>query len=331
MSEGAVVLPADDPAAIARAAAVLQAGGLVAFPTETVYGLGADALDAAAVRRIFAAKGRPTDNPLIVHVAEASQARALARTVPAAAERLMSLWPGPLTLVLPRADHVPAVTTAGQPTVAVRIPAHPAALALLRACGRPIAAPSANRSGRPSPTTAAHVLADLGGVIEVILDGGPCAVGIESTVVDVTGPVPLVLRVGGLSVEALRAAVGPVDVLGEASSSSLEKNREEALARSPGLRHRHYAPRARVVVVAPGEAAALAGEGDAVMSQRPRPAGHRAIWRVMPEALEGYARELFGALRELDSQGVATIVVEAVPDEGLGRAILDRLRRASAG
>jgi L-threonylcarbamoyladenylate synthase len=315
------VLPADDPAAIARAAEVLQRGGLVAFPTETVYGLGADALDAAAVGKIFAAKGRPADNPLIVHVAAPEQARALARAVPPAAEQLMSLWPGPLTLVLPRAPVVPDATTAGQDTVAVRIPGHPAALALLRACGRPLAAPSANRSGRPSPTTAQHVLADLDGVVEVILDGGPCAVGLESTVVDATRPVPMVLRMGGLPLEALRTVVGAIDMLSGQDP--------EAMSRSPGLRHRHYAPRARVVLVAPGEAAALGGPTVAVMSQQPRPPGFVGRWQVMPTALEGYAQELFAALRELDAPEVETIVVETVPEVGLGRAIADRLRRAA--
>lgn len=321
MSVTTAVLPADDPAAIARAAEVLRRGGLVAFPTETVYGLGADALDAAAVGRIFAAKGRPADNPLIVHVAAPEQARALARAVPPAAEQLMSLWPGPLTLVLPRAPEVPDATTAGQDTVAVRIPGHPAALALLRACGRPLAAPSANRSGRPSPTTAQHVLADLGGVVDVILDGGPCAVGLESTVVDATRPVPMVLRMGGLPIEALRTVVGAIDMLSGQDP--------EAMSRSPGLRHRHYAPRARVVLVAPGEAAALGGPTVAVMSQQPRPPGFVGRWQVMPAALEGYAQGLFAALRELDAPEVETIVVETVPEVGLGRAIADRLRRAA--
>lgn len=325
MSLRTEVLPASEAAAIARAAEVLRGGGLVAFPTETVYGLGADALDAAAVRKIFAAKGRPADNPLIVHVAAAEEVRALARTVPPAAEKLMRLWPGPLTLVLPRADTVPAVTTAGQPTVAVRVPAHPVALALLQACGRPIAAPSANRSGRPSPTTAEHVVADLAGAVDVVLDAGPCPVGLESTVVDVTGAVPRVLRAGGVPVEALRAIVGEVEV-----SSGQEP---EDMARSPGLRHRHYAPRAQVVLVGPGEAERHAGPGDAVMSQRPRPAGFNkgGVWRTMPAELEGYARELFAALRELDAAEVRRIVVETVPEAGIGRAILDRLRRAAAG
>lgn len=323
MSRTTEVLPAADPAAIARAAAVIRAGGLVAFPTETVYGLGADALDPAAVRAIFAAKGRPADNPLIVHVPEASSIAPLVREVSPAAERLTALWPGPLALVLPRSERVPDVTTAGQPTVALRVPAHPAALALLRACGRPLAAPSANRSGRPSPTTAAHVLADLDGVVDVILDGGPARVGVESTVVDVTRAPPLVLRVGGTPVEALRAAVGEVEVLAGQDP--------EAMARSPGLRHRHYAPRAPVVLVPAGAALACAGEDDAVMSREPAPPGFRGRWRVMPGEPEGYARELFAALRELDAAGPRRIVVEAVPEAGLGRAIMDRLRRAAAG
>lgn len=324
MSHATEVLPAGDPAAIARAAEVLRRGGLVAFPTETVYGLGADALSAAAVRKIFAAKGRPADNPLIVHVAAPADVGPLVRAVPEVARRLMSrFWPGPLTLVFERSAAVPDATTAGQATVAVRVPAHPAALALLRACGRPLAAPSANRSGRPSPTTASHVFEDFkaGGEVELVLDGGPCAVGLESTVVDVTRPVPLVLRAGGVTVEALRAAVGAVDVL--------SGHDPEAMARSPGLRHRHYAPRARVVLVGAGEAGD--GEGVAVISQRPRPAGFSGRWRQMPGDLEGFGRELFAALRELDAPGVETIVVEGVAEEGLGRAILDRLRRAAAG
>jgi L-threonylcarbamoyladenylate synthase len=323
MSRTTEVLPAGDPAAIARAAGVLRGGGLVAFPTETVYGLGADALSEAAVRKIFAAKGRPADNPLIVHVAGVEQVAGLVRAVPEVAARLMAkFWPGPLTLVFERSAAVPDVTTAGQPTVGVRVPAHPAALALLQACGRPLAAPSANRSGRPSPTTAAHVLEDFNeGEIDVVLDGGSCAVGVESTVVDVTRDVPMVLRSGGVTVEALRAAVGAVDVL--------IGHDPEAMARSPGLRHRHYAPRARVVLVAVG--AAHDGDDVAVISRRARPEGFRGRWRQMPGDLEGFARELFAALREADAPGVATIVVEGVEEEGLGRAILDRLRRAAAG
>jgi L-threonylcarbamoyladenylate synthase len=302
---------------------VLRGGGLVAFPTETVYGLGADALSEAAVRKIFAAKGRPADNPLIVHVAGVDQVAALVRAVPAVAAALMAkFWPGPLTLVFERSAAVPDVTTAGQATVGVRVPAHPAALALLRACGRPLAAPSANRSGRPSPTSAAHVLGDFSnGEIDVVLDGGSCEVGLESTVVDVTRAVPMVLRSGGVTVEALRAAVGEVDVL--------IGHDPEAMARSPGLRHRHYAPRARVVLVGAGEA--QGGDDVAVISRRTRPVGFVGTWRQMPADLEGFARELFAALREVDAPGVETIVVEGVEEEGLGRAILDRLRRAAAG
>ncbi len=209
------VLGGDDPAAIARAAQLLRGGELVAFPTETVYGLGADALASAAVARIFAAKGRPADNPLIVHVADVDAARRLVRSFPPLAERAAAAWwPGPLTLVLPRdRARVPDATTAGQDTVAIRVPAHPVALALLRACGRPLAAPSANRSGRPSPTLAEHVLADLGGRVALILDGGPTLHGLESSVLDLTGPRPLLLRRGAATLEQLRELLGPVDTL----------------------------------------------------------------------------------------------------------------------
>jgi L-threonylcarbamoyladenylate synthase len=320
----APVLPGDDPAAIARAAALLRAGELVAFPTETVYGLGADALDPAAVAKIFAAKRRPADNPLIVHVADAAAARAVTAAWPAAAATAAAaLWPGPLTLVLPRAPTVPDATTAGQATVGVRVPDHPVALALLRACGRPLAAPSANRSGRPSPTLAAHVAADLGDEVALILDGGAPRVGLESTVLDLSGARPLLLRRGGVTLETLRALLGAVD--------GLEGHDLEAMSRSPGLRHRHYAPRARVELVPEGAGEAAArprtpGERVALVVRRPL-----AGAAVLPADLEGFARGLFATLRALDADGVDRIVVEAVPETGLGAAIMDRLRRAAEG
>lgn len=322
------VLPGDDPAAIGRAAELLRAGALVAFPTETVYGLGADALNPDAVRRIFAAKERPADNPLIVHVAEVAAARALVREFPPLAERAAAaLWPGPLTLVLPRAASVPDITTAGQDTVALRVPAHPVALALLRACQRPLAAPSANRSGRPSPTLASHVSADLDGRLALILDGGPTALGLESTVLDLCHARPLLLRRGGVTHEQLVALLGPVDCVDAADSA--------AIARSPGLRHRHYAPRARVELVAEGEgeAAAAAGlaSGERVALICRRAVVSAAIVRRLPDALEGFAQALFASLRALDDEGVDRIVVEAVPETGIGAAIMDRLRRAAEG
>jgi L-threonylcarbamoyladenylate synthase len=322
------VLPGDDPAAIRRAAELLRAGGLVAFPTETVYGLGADALDPIAVRQIFVAKDRPADNPLIVHVADVAAARALVREWPPLAERAAAaLWPGPLTLVLPRAAIVPDVTTAGQDTVALRVPAHPVALALLRACQRPLAAPSANRSGRPSPTLAGHVSADLDGRVALILDGGPTALGLESSVLDLCHARPLLLRRGGVSHEQLLALLGPVDCV-EGADSAVQ-------ARSPGLRHRHYAPRARVELVAEGEGEAAAARalasGERVGLICRRPVVSAASVRRLPDALEGFAQALFATLRALDDEAVDRIVVEAVSEAGIGAAIMDRLRRAASG
>jgi L-threonylcarbamoyladenylate synthase len=323
------LIPADD-AGLAEAARVLRAGGLVAFPTETVYGLGADALDPTAVARIFAAKERPPGNPLIVHLAGAEDLPAVAADVPRIArEAIRHFWPGPLSLVLPRADAVPLVTTGGLDTVAVRVPAHPVARALISAVARPIAAPSANRSGRPSPTQAAHVLEDLDGRVDLVVDGGATEVGLESTVLDCTEDPPVLLRPGGVSLEALERALGALRVAGADDA---------AAARSPGLRYRHYAPRARLLVVDRGEgerAAApwlAAGQPVALLATRAVTAALPGLrLRAMPADLEGYARELFAALRECDAEGAAVIVVEVVADDGLGRAIMDRLRRAALG
>jgi L-threonylcarbamoyladenylate synthase len=317
------------PEALTRAAEVIRAGGLVAFPTETVYGLGADALSAVAVARIFEAKERPRGNPLIVHVADATALDEVAvRVTDRAREVVASFWPGPLTLVLDRAAAVPLITTGGLDTVAVRAPAHPVAQALIRSAGRPLAAPSANRSGRPSPTRAPHVLEDLGGRIELILDGGSTSVGLESTVLDMTTEPPTLLLPGGVTLEQLEAHLGRVRV---ASGDDV------AAGRSPGLRFRHYAPRARVILIdaGAGEEAVLSwldgGKSVALMVQRSvrldRP-GLRV--RSMPVDLEAYARELFEALRDLDATGVDAIFVEGIAEVGLGRAIMDRLRRAAS-
>lgn len=317
------------PEALTHAAEVIRAGGLVAFPTETVYGLGADALSAAAVARIFEAKERPRGNPLIVHVADATALDEVAvRVTDRAREIVASFWPGPLTLVLDRAAAVPLITTGGLDTVAVRVPAHPVAQGLIRAAGRPLAAPSANRSGRPSPTRAPHVLEDLGGRIELILDGGSTSVGLESTVLDMTTEPPTLLRPGGVTLEQLEAHLGRV---------RLATGDDEAAGRSPGLRFRHYAPRAKVVLIEAGageEAVASwldGGKSVALMAQRSvgldRP-GLRV--RLMPVDLEAYARELFEALRDLDATGVDAIFVEGIAEVGLGRAIMDRLRRAAS-
>jgi L-threonylcarbamoyladenylate synthase len=313
-------------AALAEAADRLRAGGLVAFPTETVYGLGADALDADAIDRIFALKGRPLDNPIIAHVADASHAPAV---VAAWDERCGTLaarfWPGPLTLVAPRAGAVPARLTGGRATVAVRAPDHPVARALLAAFGGPVGAPSANRSGHVSPTTAAHVADDFPEAADLlVLDGGPCRVGIESTVLDVSVDPPRVLRPGAVSAAAIRAAIGDVD-----------ETPARAQAAGPGTRPAHYAPRAPTACVAPEDLADRLAGLDApavVLCLDPRRvvAPHRAV--AMPADSEAYAARLYEALREADRAGPALILVERPPRRGgLWPAVHDRLDRAAAG
>ena len=307
---------------IDQAAATLRAGGLVAFPTETVYGLGANALDEDAVRRLFAVKGRPVDNPLIVHLDDASHLDAVVSTVTPLARRLAArYWPGPLTLVLQAAPAVPAVTRGGLETVAVRVPDHPVALRLLRAAGVPVAAPSANRSGRPSPTTAEHVRADLGDAVDVIVDGGPCGLGLESTVVDARGAVPIVLREGMITREELGVTPGP-------TSSA------DAVGASPGTRYRHYTPACRVEIAPPGQAAATAGrladagEHVGLVGTEPAPANVIEIARVA--GAETLATHLYASLRAAEAAGVDVVVIEAVAERGVGRAVMDRLRRAAS-
>lgn len=313
-------------ASIRAAAEVLRAGGLVVFPTETVYGLGARALDPSAARRIFRAKGRPADNPLIVHVSDEEQLARVVRRITPLARRLMdAFWPGPLTLILGKAPRVPSAVTAGRRTVAVRMPSHPAARALLRRLGEPIAAPSANRSGRPSPTTAAHALKDLDGRVPLVLDGGPCRKGLESAIVDARGRRPVLLRPGTITAEAIARAAG-VAAAAPGRSSAV----------SPGSRHRHYAPSCRVFLIPPallrsGRVAGLGLPGTGVI--------HRARWkgrrppfaRRVPGDAAGYARGLFGALRAAEDAGVRTLFVETVSERGVGRAVMDRLRRAAEG
>jgi L-threonylcarbamoyladenylate synthase len=270
------------PEALAEAGAVLRQGGLVAFPTETVYGLGANALDPVAVRKIFAAKGRPGDNPLIVHVAGRESLAGLVASVPELAWTLIDrFWPGPLTLVLLKAGQVPDGVTAGLPTVGVRMPAHRVALGLIAAAGVPVAAPSANRSGRPSPTTADHVREDLQGRVELILDGGPTGVGVESTVVDVTGPVPVLLRPGGVPLEDLRRVAGEVAVDPALVGQEVER------PKSPGMKYTHYAPQAPLVLIEPGPGAGPSQVGE-------------AAWRAVREQLAAAPGRAVGllALRE---------------------------------
>ncbi|MFL6276450.1 MAG: L-threonylcarbamoyladenylate synthase [Blastocatellia bacterium] len=315
---------------IEQAAAVICDGGLVAFPTETVYGLGADAMSEPAVRRIFAAKGRPADNPLIVHVSDRQMLDRVAAEVGEQAESLIEkYWPGPLTLVLKRKADVPASVSAGLPTVAVRMPDHAIALALIQAARTPIAAPSANRSGRPSPTSAAHVLADLDGRIEMILDGGATAIGIESTVLDMTGDVPMVLRPGWITEDQIAAVTGAVT---HAAAPA-------ALQRSPGTRYRHYSPRARVVLVEQRATASL----EAICKAHLKTAtvgfiGHTALAidaanfqaLILRAEAADYAGNIYAALREMDERGAGVVIVEGISDAGAGAAVMDRLRRAAS-
>ncbi|MFF4189332.1 L-threonylcarbamoyladenylate synthase [Streptomyces sp. NPDC001691] len=312
---------------VERAADVLRAGGLVALPTETVYGLGANAEDAAAVSRIFEAKGRPSTHPLIVHIASAELLDEWVDDVPETARLLAQrFWPGPLTLVLRRGRRVPLEATGGLETVAVRVPAHPLALALLKAFGGGITAPSANRFGQVSPTTADHVREELGDRVDFLLDGGPCEVGVESTIVDATGQVPVILRPGGVTREDLEAVLGcPLAV---PTSSRV---------RVPGQHPSHYAPQARVVLVEPehviAEAERAQEEGRRVGVLLP-PAladtqvkAHAVV--TLPDSLDAYARGLYGFLRSLDHQECDLIVASLPTQEGLGLAITNRLRRAA--
>lgn len=319
-----------DDASIRRAAALLRAGELVAFPTETVYGLGADALNGEAAARIFAAKGRPADNPLIAHIAgESGLAGLIAGEPCACARKLMrAFWPGPMTLIFPKSPRVPREVTAGLDTVAVRMPSHPVARALIRAAQTPIAAPSANRSGRPSPTTAAHVLEDMEGRIPLILDGGPCEVGLESTVVDVTGARPRILRPGGVTLEMLEGVVGDVDV----DEGVLHQLQAGSQARSPGMKYKHYAPKGEVTIVtgprAAQEIARLYDAADgraAILAFSQADYGARRVYR-----LKNAPGELFAALRQLDEDGMETIYAEDVPTTGVGLAVMNRLMRAAA-
>ncbi|HEY7982536.1 MAG TPA: L-threonylcarbamoyladenylate synthase [Ktedonobacterales bacterium] len=331
-------------AAIAHAAALVRAGKLVAFPTETVYGLGADATSAAAVAGIFRAKGRPHSDPLIVHIAEVGWLGEVAAEVPALALRLAArFWPGPLTLVLPRGERIPPLVTAGGATVGVRLPAHPVARALIAAAGVPIAAPSANRFTHTSPTTAAHVLADLGGRIACVLDGGPSEVGVESTVVDLTSDPPRLLRPGGVGLEALRALMPELAAPPEQAASATEEP-----ARAPGQMERHYAPRARLIAFDGDGAAATRAVAEAVrvavasgarvgalVSEEEAPAldglGARVFALGPAGDLAAIARNLYARLRELDDASVALIVTHTFAGEGLGLALRDRLRRAAGG
>ena len=334
-------LLAPTDAALDKAARLIREGELVAFPTETVYGLGADALSAPAVLKIFTAKGRPADNPLIVHVCSLADSEPLCTPTEAARLLAHAFWPGPMTLLMPKKPIVPLETNAGLASVAVRVPSHPVARALIARSGCAIAAPSANTSGRPSPTEAAHVLEDMNGKVPLILDGGPCAVGLESTVIDVTGEVPTVLRPGGVTPEMIEAVTGRVAV----ADSVLRPLREGEKALSPGMRYRHYAPRGQLTLVT-GEAeqvlSRMAALYDAAEREGRSPAllafeehlptlGTRRVFSIgrlsQPETV---AAHLFAVLRQLDEVGADVMYSEALPPQGIGLAIMNRLSRAAA-
>jgi L-threonylcarbamoyladenylate synthase len=303
-----------DPEIIHRAAALLREGKLVAFPTETVYGLGANALDARAVARIFQIKGRPSTSPVIVHIASAESARGLVTDWTAAATKLArEFWPGPLTLVLPKWPYIPDVVTAGLPSVGLRVPANAIALALLAEAGVPIAAPSANRFTELSPTTAEHVRKSLGNSVDLILDGGPTQVGIESTVLSLYGGKPLLLRPGMISAEQIEAVIGKIEIAGAL--------REGAHA-SPGLHPKHYSPRTPLALHVPST-----GHG-AYLWRTERADSARSI--QMPSDPASYAAALYETLHRLDDEGFDWIAVELPPDEPEWAGIIDRLRRASS-
>lgn len=323
-------------------AEAIKRGELVAFPTETVYGLGANALDGAAVLSIFSAKGRPGDNPLIVHIAEPAMLKPLVSGINSAVQKLIkAFWPGPLTIILEKSDAVPDETTAGLATVAVRMPDHPIALELIKRSGVPIAAPSANRSGRPSPTLAEHVAEDMDGRISWIIDGGACRVGVESTVLDMTDEIPLILRPGGITQEMIERVVGGVCL-----DKSLVIGEMIDKPRSPGMKYTHYAPQAEVIVVS-GEyqkvvqwvnQSALADQEFGIKPVILTATEH--IGRYPSKASIAYgsinhpeeaAANIFRLFRECDRLGAGKIYVEAIPKEGIGLAVMNRIEKAAGG
>ncbi len=332
-----------EPEPIRAAAEVLRGGGLVAFPTETVYGLGANALDPEAVAAIFRAKGRPADNPLIVHVADRQWVQELVKVLPDQAQVLIDrFWPGPLTVALPKQPHIPDIVTGGLSTVGVRMPAHPVALALIKAAGVPIAAPSANLSGRPSPTTAEDVWEDLNGRVDLILDGGETGVGLESTFLDLSTDPPVLCRPGGINPSDICSVIGPIQI-----DPSVYANLEEhEMPRSPGQKYTHYAPKAEVLVVEGALETVHAKINSLAYEymQEGRRVGvlataeSRGVYQV-PVVLEIGSRKnlpmiasaLFSTLRAFDRHGVEVVLAESLPEEGIGLAVMNRLRKAAGG
>ena len=331
-----------DTEALERAAAIIRDGGLVAFPTETVYGLGADALSAEASKKIYAAKGRPSDNPLIVHVAEFSDMEKIAQEMPEEAKKLAdAFWPGPLTMIVRKNDKVPYETTGGMDTVAVRMPNHPVALELIRRSGGYIAAPSANTSGRPSPTTAQHVYEDLNGRIDMIIDSGKVDIGLESTIVDLTGEIPTILRPGYITKEMLEEAVGPVTI----DKAILADHEDPNLRpKAPGMKYKHYAPKGDLVIVEGKKQAvaetinhltkmdAEAGLKTAVIASDENLSLYDADCKInigSREHEESIAANLYEVLREMDEMGVQKMYSESFAGGGLGAAIMNRLLKAA--
>lgn len=336
-----ILINASDEDGIKTAAMALKNGKLVAFPTETVYGLGANALMPDAVKRIFEAKGRPSDNPLIVHISDITQLRDLVSDIPDIATRLMNaFWPGPLTLIFKKSARVPDVITAGLDTVAVRMPQNPVALKLISQSGVPVAAPSANLSGRPSPTSAHHVAEDLSGRVEYIIDGGSCSVGLESTVLDITGSVPVILRPGGVTAEMLKKVLGLRGVVTASEVKGEEK------PRSPGMKYRHYSPKAEVILVS-GDNSRVVDTINSLSSEQKNEgrivgvlcsSENASLYKadvVIPvgskDNPENIAAGLFEALRKFDDTKVDIIYSETFTEQGIGKAVMNRLKKAASG
>lgn len=326
---------------VEEAARVLKEGGLVAFPTETVYGLGGNGLDREACKKIYFAKGRPSDNPLILHISQISELRPIVREIPPAAQKLMdAFWPGPLTMIFPKSDIVPLTTTGGLDTVAVRFPSHPVAIAIIRAAGLPIAGPSANSSGKPSPTRASHVAFDLSGKIDMIVDGGAAEWGLESTIVDVSGEVPVILRPGAITKEMMEGVVDQVLI----DPAILSKPSEDLRPKAPGMKYTHYSPVAKVTLVKGDREAVIhkvnqlcaadgaQGKKTGVMATEETKESYQAdvvLSLGKREKLEEIGANLFKLLRKFDFLGVDTVYSEVFPEEGEGLAIMNRLNKAA--
>ena len=318
-----------------QAAEILQKGGLVAFPTETVYSLGADALDPAAVQKIYLAKGRPSDNPIIVHISDIEMLNMLTPVKPEDVEVLTEkFWPGPLTVILPKKPQVPDVATGGLATVAVRMPDDPIAMRFIGLSGRPVAAPSANISGRPSPTKGEHVIRDLSGKVDVIIKGGDCKVGIESTVLDLTGPVPVILRPGVITAEQLSEALNKkvvVDpgILAQSKGKNETGCGKELIPKSPGMKYAHYAPKAEMIILR-GRAEDVKYEAERMRSEREKAGGKTGIIIFEEKASEKAAHDFYAKLRELDDIGVELIIAGALSDEDpVGLAVMNRMIKAA--